>query len=105
MTLYIAVAALIVAVVCLVLLIVLLIRQKGLDPARLTDAVADEVTQRSAVALKALSTTCTFVPSSLIPSAMAICPRTMLKEKRSPRRRQVAISFSLSIRSGWVIKS
>ena len=43
MTLYIAVAALVVAVVCLVLLIVLLLRQKGLDPARLTDAVADEI--------------------------------------------------------------
>ena len=56
MTLYIAVAALIVAVVCLVLLIVLLLRQRGLDPARLTDAVADEVTQREAIALAAMKT-------------------------------------------------
>ena len=56
MTLYIAIAALVVAVVCLVLLIVLLLRQKGLDPARLTDAVADEVTQREAIALNAAKT-------------------------------------------------
>ncbi len=49
--LYLLIAALVVGVVCCVLLIVLLIRQKGLDPARLTDAVADEVTQREAIAL------------------------------------------------------
>ena len=51
MILYIAIAALAVAVVCLVLLIVLLLRQRGIDVARITDAVADEVTQREAVAL------------------------------------------------------
>ena len=56
MTLYIAIAALVVAVVCLALLIVLLLRQRGLDPARLTDAVADEVTQRSAIALNTVKT-------------------------------------------------
>ncbi len=54
MTLYIAVAALAVAVACLVLLIVLLVRQRFLDPARFTDAVADEVTQRQAIALQAV---------------------------------------------------
>lgn len=51
MTLYIAIAALVVAVACLVLLIVLLVRQRGVDLARITDAVADEVTQREAIAL------------------------------------------------------
>ena len=51
MTLLIAIAALVAAVVCLVLLVVLLQRQKRLDPARITDAVADEVTQREAIAL------------------------------------------------------
>ena len=56
MTLYIAVAALVAAVVCLVLLIVLLVRQRGLDPAKLTDAVADEVTQREAIALNTVKT-------------------------------------------------
>ena len=56
MTLYIAVAALVVAVACLVLLIVLLVRQRGLDPAKLTDAVADEVTQREAIALNTVKT-------------------------------------------------
>ena len=56
MTLYIAVAALVVAVACLVLLIVLLLRQRGLDPAKLTDAVADEVSQREAIALTAAKT-------------------------------------------------
>ena len=54
MTLYIAIAALVVAVVCLVLLIVLLVRQRGIDLARITDAVADEVTQREAIALGAV---------------------------------------------------
>ncbi len=54
MILYIAVAALVVAVVCLVLLIVLLLRQRALDPSRLCDAVADEVTQREAIALGAV---------------------------------------------------
>ena len=54
--LYLVIAALIVGVVCLVLLILLLIRQKGLDPARLSDAVADEVTQREAIALIAVKT-------------------------------------------------
>ena len=54
--LYIAIAALVVAAACLVLLIVLLTRQGKLDPARLTDAVADEVTQRSAIALNAVKT-------------------------------------------------
>ena len=54
--LYLLIAALVVGVVCCVLLIVLLIRQKGLDPARLTDAVADEVTQREAIALGAVKT-------------------------------------------------
>ena len=52
--LYLAIAALVVGVVCLVLLILLLLRQRGLDPARLTDAVADEVTQREAIALNAV---------------------------------------------------
>ena len=56
MILYIAVAALVAAVVCLVLLIVLLVRQRGLDPAKLTDAVADEVTQREAIALNTVKT-------------------------------------------------
>ena len=56
MTLYIAVAALVAAVVCLVLLIVLLVRQRRLDPAKLTDAVADEVTQREAIALNTVKT-------------------------------------------------
>ena len=56
MVLYLVIAALVVAVVCLVLLIVLLVRQKGLDPARITDAVADEVTQREAIALIAVKT-------------------------------------------------
>ncbi len=56
MTLYIAVAALVAAVVCLVLLIVLLVRQRGLDPVKLTDAVADEVTQREAIALNTVKT-------------------------------------------------
>ena len=54
--LYLVIAALVVAVVCLVLLIILLLRQKGLDPARLTDAVADEVTQREAIALNSVKT-------------------------------------------------
>ena len=54
--LYIAIAALVVAAACLVLLIVLLTRQGKLDPARLTDAVADEVTQRGAIALNAVKT-------------------------------------------------
>ena len=54
--LYLVIAALIVGVVCLVLLILLLIRQKGLDPARLSDAVADEVTQREAIALNTVKT-------------------------------------------------
>ena len=54
--LYLLIAALVVGVVCCVLLIVLLIRQKGLDPARLTDAVADEVTQREALAITAAKT-------------------------------------------------
>ena len=54
--LYLVIAALVVAVVCLVLLIILLLRQEGLDPARLTDAVADEVTQREAIALNSVKT-------------------------------------------------
>ncbi len=54
--LYLVIAALIVGVVCLVLLILLLLRQRGLDPARLTDAVADEVTQREAIALNTVKT-------------------------------------------------
>ena len=49
--LYLVIAALVVGVICLVLLVLLLLRQRGLDPARLTDAVADEVTQREAIAL------------------------------------------------------
>ena len=56
MTLYIAVAALVVAVACLVLLVVLLVRQKGVDLAQVTDAVADEVTQREAIALNTVKT-------------------------------------------------
>lgn len=52
--LYLVIAALVVAAICLVLLIVLLLRQRGLDPARLTDAVADEVTQREAIALNSV---------------------------------------------------
>lgn len=52
--LYLVIAALVVAAICLVLLIVLLLRQRGLDPARLTDAVADEVTQRGAIALNSV---------------------------------------------------
>ena len=54
--LYIAIAALVVAVACLVLLVVLLVRQKGVDVAKITDAVADEVTQRSAIALNTVKT-------------------------------------------------
>ena len=54
--LYLVIAALIVGVVCLVLLILLLIRQKGLDPERISDAVADEVTQREAIALNTVKT-------------------------------------------------
>ena len=46
MTLYIAIAALIVAAVCLALLIVVLVKLSRTDPAKLSDAVADEVTQR-----------------------------------------------------------
>jgi len=56
MTLYIAIAALVAAVVCLILLIVLLLRQKGVDVAHITDAVADEVTQREAIALNTVKT-------------------------------------------------
>ena len=56
MLLYLIIAALVLTAVCLVLLIVLLLRQKRLDPARLTDAVADEVTQREAIALGAVKT-------------------------------------------------
>ena len=44
------------------------------------------------------------VPSSLIPSAIAICPRTMEKDRRSPRRRQVTIPGPVSIRSSCVTK-
>ena len=54
--LYLVIAALVVGVVCLVLLILLLIRQKGLDPERISDAVADEVTQREAIALNTVKT-------------------------------------------------
>ncbi len=54
LTLCIAVAALAVGAACLVLLAVLLLRLRNLDPARLSDAVADEVTQREAVALAAV---------------------------------------------------
>ena len=54
MILYIAIAALVAAMICLVLLIVLLVRQKGIDVASITDAVADEVTQREAVSLNAV---------------------------------------------------
>lgn len=54
--LYVAIAALVVAVACLVLLIVLLVRQKGVDVAKITDAVADEVTQRSAITLNTVKT-------------------------------------------------
>lgn len=54
--LYIAIAALAAAVVCLVLLIILLLRLRRLDPARLSDAVADEVTQRESIALNAAKT-------------------------------------------------
>ena len=53
---YIAVAALVVAVVCLVLLILLLLRQRGLSPEHISDAVADEVTQREAIALNTVKT-------------------------------------------------
>ena len=56
MTLYIAVAALVVAVVCLALLIILLLRQRSLSPDRISDAVADEVTQREAISLNAVKT-------------------------------------------------
>ncbi len=56
MELYLVIAALVVGIVCLVLLILLLLRQKGLDPVRLSDAVADEVTQRDAIALNAVKT-------------------------------------------------
>ena len=56
MTLYIAIAALVAAVVCLVLLIVLLLRLRGIDSARIADAVADEVTQREAIALNTVKT-------------------------------------------------
>ena len=56
MELYLVIAALVVGIVCLVLLILLLLRQKGLDPVRLSDAVADEVTQREAIALNAVKT-------------------------------------------------
>ena len=56
MILYIAIAALVAAMICLVLLIVLLVRQKGIDVASITDAVADEVTQREAIALNTVKT-------------------------------------------------
>ena len=54
--LYLVIAALVVGLICLVLLVLLLLRQRGLDPARLTDAVADEVTQREAIALNTVKT-------------------------------------------------
>lgn len=54
--LYLVIAALVVGVICLVLLVLLLLRQRGLDPARLTDAVADEVTQREAIVLNTVKT-------------------------------------------------
>ena len=56
MTLYLIIAALLVGVVCLVLLIILLVRQRASDPARLIDAVADEVSQRESVALNMVKT-------------------------------------------------
>ena len=56
MILYIAIAALAAAVACLVLLIVLLLRQRSFDVGRITDAVADEVTQRESLALTAVKT-------------------------------------------------
>ena len=54
MTLYIAIAALIVAAVCLVLLIVVLVKLGRSAPAKLSDAVADEVTQRENLMFTAL---------------------------------------------------
>jgi DNA recombination protein RmuC len=51
---YLLIAALILAAACLVLLILLLRRAARPDTARLTDAVADEVTQRASLALTAL---------------------------------------------------
>ena len=47
-------AALAVGLACLILTILHLIKLSRLDPAKLTDSVADEVTQREAVALSAL---------------------------------------------------
>jgi len=54
MTLYFAIAALAVAVVCLVLLIIVLRKLSGIDPDKLTDRVADEVTQRETLLLTTL---------------------------------------------------
>jgi len=54
MELILSIAALVCALACLVLLIVLLRRAARLDTAKLTDAVADEVTQRGTLALTAM---------------------------------------------------
>ena len=47
-------AALAVGLACLILTILHLVKLSRLDPAKLTDSVADEVTQREAVALSSL---------------------------------------------------
>ena len=49
-------ALLVLALVCAALLLALLRRLKRIDPAKLTDAVADEVTQRQTPALSAMKT-------------------------------------------------
>jgi len=54
MTLFLAIAALILAAVCLVLLIVVLRRLSDIDPDKLTDRIADEVTQRESLLLTTL---------------------------------------------------
>ena len=48
------VAALAVGLACLILTILHLVKLSHLDPAKLTDSVADEVTQRESVALSSL---------------------------------------------------
>ena len=54
MTLYLLIAALVLGVVCLVLLIITLVKLGRISTDKLSDAVADEVTQREALALSAL---------------------------------------------------
>ena len=56
MILYLAIAAVVLSLVCLVLLILTLVKLSRVSTDRISDAVADEVTQREALALSTLKT-------------------------------------------------